>query len=233
MELNKIIQWDCIEVLKTLDDNSIDLVLTDPPYKFHRGRTWIGAKRKYLTEWMPKIWTNEHTDIYTDEFIELLLQKLKKPNMLFFCNKGQIKEVLALSDKYKLNFDILVLCKTCPAPLCNNQWLPDKEYAIHLYKGIPVYWNYKTKRTFRTITNWQNKKIPHPTVKPLQMVEDIVKNVSKEWDVILDCYMGSGTTAVACKKNNRNFIGIEILPEFVELAEKRLKELDIEQQALF
>lgn len=236
MELNKIYNADCLEILRggVINDNSIDLVLTDPPYKFEWHERWIGKDRKYLAEWMNKIWTTLDTDIYTNEFIELLLKKLKIPNMLFFCNKAQLKDLLDIAKRYDLRFDILVLCKTAPTPLCNNQWLPDKERAVHLYKWIPVRWNYHTKRTFRVAPNFKDTWINHPTVKPINAIEDILRNLTDEWDTVLDCYLWSGTTAVACKKLNRNFIGIEINPEYVELAERRLKELDIiNQQRLF
>ena len=66
--------------------------------------------------------------------MDLLISKLKNPNIVFFCNKAQIKDILDIAERYNLRFDILVLCKTAPTPLCNNQWLPDKERAIHLYK---------------------------------------------------------------------------------------------------
>jgi hypothetical protein len=87
---------------------------------------------------MTNIGTNLDTNIYHKEFIDLLLSKLKTPNMIFFCNKAQIPEILDVAKSYKLNFDILVLCKTAPAPLTNNQWLSDKEYAIHLHKHAKV-----------------------------------------------------------------------------------------------
>ena len=66
------------------------------------------------------------------------------------------------------------------------------------------------------------------------MIERLIKISSNEWDTVLDCYLWSWTTAVACKKLNRNFIGIEINPEYVELAESRLREVDkLKQQTLF
>lgn len=236
MEKNQIITGDCIEILKGewIADKSIDLVLTDPPYKFEGHGRGMSKDRKYLCKEMDKIGTNLKTNIYTDEFIELLLKKLKQPNMVFFCNKAQILDILEKAKKYNLNFDILVLCKTAPTPLCNNQRLPDKEYAIHLYKWIPVRWSYKTKRTFRVAPNFKDTSIDHPTVKPLETIQDIIRNITDEWDTVLDCYLWSWTTAVACKNTNRNFIGIEINPEYVQIAKNRLKEVDrINQQRLF
>ena len=80
----------------------------------------------------------------------------------------------------------------------------------------------------------KEKYVWHPTQKPLEMIERLIKISSNEWDLVLDCYLWSGTTAVACKNTNRNFIGIEINPEYVEIAKNRLKEVDrINQQRLF
>jgi hypothetical protein len=87
---------------------------------------------------MAKIKSDTETDIYTKEFFELLLQKQEKPNMVFFCNKLQIPDILDRAREYEMNFDILILCKTAPAPLTQGQRLPDREYAIHLRKQIPI-----------------------------------------------------------------------------------------------
>lgn len=64
----------------------------------------------------------------------------------------------------------------------------------------------------------------HPTQKPLALMEFCLQNYSKENDLILDCFLGSGTTAVACKKLNRRFIGIEISSDYCKIAEDRLKQ---------
>lgn len=210
-------------------------MITDPPYEFESHGRGLAKHRTYLNVEMKKIWTDLDTDIYWSwEFIESLIKVCKHPNIVLFCNKAQIPEILNQAKQHNLNFDILCLCKTAPTPLTNNQWLPDKEYAIHLHKQAPVRWNYKTKHTFWVKPNFKDKRYNHPTVKPLDIVEDIIRNCSDEWDTVLDCYLGSWTTAVACKKLNRNFIGIEINPEYVELAESRLREVDkLKQQTLF
>ena len=62
----------------------------------------------------------------------------------------------------------------------------------------------------------------HATVKPLELIKTIVKASSNEGDIVLDCFMGSGTTAVACKELNRNFIGIEREQKYIDIANKRL-----------
>jgi site-specific DNA-methyltransferase (adenine-specific) len=71
-------------------------------------------------------------------------------------------------------------------------------------------------------------------MKDIKVIQHLVELLSNEWDLVLDCYLWSWTTAVACKNTNRNFIGIEINPEYVEIAKNRLKEVDrINQQRLF
>jgi len=221
MELNKIYCWDCFEIMQQIPDGSIDLILTDPPYKLHAGR----AERKYQSEWMATIKSNMETDIYTKEFFETLLKKTKKPNMVFFCNKMQIPDILDRARENDLNFDILVLCKTAPAPLTQWQWLPDREYAIHLRKWIPIRWNYQTKHWFRIAPNFKDTKVKHPTVKPLNVIKDIIMNLTDKWDVVLDPFIGSGTTAIACTQLERNYIWCEISEEYCKLANSRLEPL--------
>lgn len=75
------------------------------------------------------------------------------------------------------------------------------------------------------------RKNNHPTVKPVKLMEYLIKLVSPEGSTVLDCFLGSGTTGVACAKLNRNFIGIELNPEYIEIAEKRLKPY-LEQEML-
>jgi DNA modification methylase len=64
---------------------------------------------------------------------------------------------------------------------------------------------------------------PHPAPFPIELVDNIVKSCSEEGSVVLDCYMGSGTTAVSCKKLNRNFIGIEISEEYIQMTKSRIE----------
>ncbi|WP_226810853.1 DNA-methyltransferase [Bacteroides cellulosilyticus] len=68
----------------------------------------------------------------------------------------------------------------------------------------------------------------HPTQKPVEVIEKLITDSTKEGDLVLDCFMGSGTTAVAAKKLNRNFIGYEIQEKYIEIAKRRLMQVDLE-----
>jgi site-specific DNA-methyltransferase (adenine-specific) len=75
-------------------------------------------------------------------------------------------------------------------------------------------------------------KTEHPTEKPLNLIEHLVEIHSNEDDCVLDCFMGSGTTGVACHQTNRNFIGIELEPKYYEIAKERIKEAKAQRRLI-
>lgn len=126
------------------------------------------------------------------------------------------------------NFEILIWNKTNPLPTYHNTYLSDKEYCLYFKKkGYCNPQNYEDARTvFLSSTNIKDKrKYGHPTIKPLDFIRKIIRNSSKENDVILDCFIGSGTTAVACIYENRNYIGFEINKNYYDIAIKRVREV--------
>lgn len=139
-------------------------------------------------------------------------------------------------NKQDLNFEILVWNKPNVMPLYNHQYLNDVEYCLY-FRGAGVCnpQSYEDARTvFRNPTNKVDKFFfHHPTCKPLNIIETLVRNSSKENDLVLDCFLGSGTTAVACKELNRNYIGIEINPKWYKVAIDRLDGCDANGQTSF
>lgn len=131
--------------------------------------------------------------------------------------------------------EILVRCKTNPQPTTNNVWLPDVEYCLYFReKGVKLNDGYDLKsKWYLGAINQRDKKLyNHPTIKPLDLVERHIKETTQVGDVVLDAFLGSGTTAVACKELERNFIGFEINKEYYEIAIDRLKGVNqIEKQA--
>ena len=124
-------------------------------------------------------------------------------------------------------FDILVWCKTNPTPFCNNIWLPDIEYCICFREnGTKLNNGYELKSKFHvSSTNMKDKKLyKHPTIKPLELVKRHILHSTNEGDTVLDCFMGSGTTGVACKELGRNFMGVELNKEYFEIAKQRIEE---------
>lgn len=102
----------------------------------------------------------------------------------------------------------------------------NESYLSNVIKGVKSF-NVFSKREL-----YLNDGKCHPTQKPLELMERFILDATKEKDVVMDCFMGSGTTGVACKRNNRRFIGFEISEEYFEIAKERInkqrKELKID-----
>ena len=126
------------------------------------------------------------------------------------------KQLFSLIDyfqKKKCNWNLLTWHKTNPIPTCGNKYLSDTEYCLFFReKGVKLYGSFDTKFTYYvTHSNMKDKKqFHHPTIKPLEIVKNHIINSTQENDLVLDCFMGSGTTAMACKELNRNFLGFEL-----------------------
>ena len=228
LELNKIHQGDALHKLKEIKDKSVDLVIIDPPYLIEN--TKAGGKSplaKSIQGINNQIKEHNITNGYNLEILKELLRVMKKTNIYIWCNHKQIPEYLDFFvTKNNCSFDILIWNKTNAMPLFNNKYLTDKEYCLYFRKGAfcnPN--NYQDAKTvFYQPINVKDKKLwKHPTIKPLNIIETLIKNSSKENEIVLDCFIGSGTTAVASIKTNRNFIGIELEEEYVNIASQRIQ----------
>jgi DNA modification methylase len=222
-------QGDCLEIMKDIPNNSIDLVVIDPPYLIENTKAGGNSKlAKSIQGMNNEIKENNLTNGFDIKCLDELFRVMKKPNIYIWCNHKQIPMYLDYFVKEKdCSFDIIIWNKTNAMPLFNNKYLTDKEYCLYFRKG--GYCNPNSYIDAKTVyyqpINIKDKRLyNHPTIKPLNIIETIIKNSSKENDTILDCFMGSGTTGVACKKLNRNFIGIELDKEYYEIAKKRMEE---------
>lgn len=234
-ELNKIYNEDCFEGMKQIPDNSINLIVTDPPYELHYGGGGSINKVKKLKSSLKQLETADIISGYDIATFANEVQRLqgKNINAYFWCNKKQIPEYFNVYvNGLNCKFDILCWHKKNALPTYSNKYLSDTEYCLHFYKGKGQTHPecYEDAKTYDvSIINYQDKKkYYHPTIKPLYWMEKIIKNSSIEGDIILDPFMGSGTTAVACLKNNRKFIGFEINQEFYNTSLNRIENYDKE-----
>lgn len=222
LEYNKIYNMDCMEGIKLLDDNSIDLVVIDPPYKLNLNKVRkTNTFNNYANELL------ELKDGFDLKVLDLLIQKMKKINIYIYCSKRQVKELLDYFMSKGCNYELLTWHKMNPSPLTNNNYLPDTEYIVFAReRGVRLNGNYHTKRKYYISGTNQidKKKYKHPTIKPLPLIENHIENSSNPNDVVLDCFAGSGTTLVGAINKGRRFIGFEINEEYFKIAEKRIKE---------
>lgn len=239
MELqNKIYCGDSLELIKQIPDKSIDLVYTDPPYllpysishTIKNSIDWTNLKKTTLKiRRMEKQLVEANiTEFNITEFLELSIRIQKKINMYIWCSKYQLIDIFKFIEKYNLIYYILVWCKTNPLPSYSNNYNNDKEICL-LIKEKKVYLQPKDFRSgfsyFVQPLNQKDKsKYKHPTIKPLNIVKTMIENSTHEGDLVFDPFLGSGTTAVACYKLNRKYLGIEKNKDFFDVAVKRIEE---------
>ena len=219
---------DCYDILKQMKSKSVDLVVIDPPYEIGKsdgGPCGLGGNKKYRSELI-------NLDIcsgFDFKILDELCRVLKKINIYIWCNAAQIPKYFEYFKDKTNSFNIISWHKSNPIPTYMNHYLPDTEYCLFFREdGVHTYGNYNTLKTYYVSSiNKKDKDLyGHPTIKPLNIIENLVINSSKENEVVLDCFMGSGTTGVACKKLNREFIGIEINKDYFNIAKKRIESID-------
>lgn len=229
----KLIKGDCLVEMRKIPDGSIDLIVTDPPYLIDTsgGQGSVNEILK-LDKSLKDLKRNQ--DITTGYDIEALADIVNRVqggdiNAYFWCNKVQVPEYFRVYvEKLKCKFDILCWHKNNALPTYSNKYLSDTEYCLFFHKGkgrtFPK--SYEEAKTWwvENINHKDKELFGHPTIKPLRMIEQLIRNSSKEGDVVLDMFMGSGTTGVACKNLDRAFVGIEIDEKYFSIAQERISE---------
>ena len=215
LELNKIYNTDCLEFMRSMPDSCVDLVVTDPPYEIHTKGGGLGRRPVYENGALGKI--SQGFD--AEATLEQVARICKKINIFIFCSTKQKPRIMNWGYERDCNVAELAWYKPNAAPFTNNTFKSDLENIIYIReKGV------KIKGISRLFThNCGKSKYGHPTEKPLEIIEKLILTASNEGDLIFDPFMGSGTTAAACKELNRNFIGCEIEAKYCEIAEKRLR----------
>ncbi len=217
----QLYQGDCLEVMKNIPDKIVDLVLTDPPYRMtKRGKSC-------RPNWMPdNMGSNVFDGDIPDfkEWLKLCYDKLNnKTHLYIFTNTVSLQDILnsATNVGFKLH-NVLTMIKDTGMP--NRWYYKQTELVLFLRKGEAKPINDYTSR------DWFNATMPkakdgklHITQKPLDVIEKLLTNSSFESQTILDPFMGSGTTGIACLNTARNFIGIEKDEGYFKIAKDRIE----------
>jgi DNA modification methylase len=219
--INKVICGDCLEVMKDMPDKCVDLVLTDPPYNFESQGGGLFKKRGNLQ----RIEDSFGSDFKPERLLDECERITKSMHGYFWCSKAIVRNYLNWAQDREYGFNILTWHKSNPIPANNNNFLPDTEYCIFIRgkgttfnQGLPF--NNYTKYTITSL----EKREDHPTPKPLDLIKKYMKISSNEGDIILDPFLGSGTTAVAAKQLGRKYVGIEISEKYCEISRQRLRQ---------
>lgn len=221
----KLFHGDCLELLKDISDNSIDLIVTDPPYKTISGGNSNGAnsvRPKGMLDGNRKLFKYQ-TTIKISEWMPELFRVLKNGSHAYiFTNALNMQEMLCESEKagFKLH-NILVWEKNNCTP--SQFYMKNCEYVLFLRKGTARYINnIGDSKTVHQYNNILGKKT-HPCEKPVPLLKFYISNSSNENDIVLDPFMGTGSCAIACKELNRNFIGFELDKNFFDIAQEKVR----------
>jgi len=204
----------------------VNHIITDPPYNISKENNFSTLKnpRKGVDfgEW------DKHFDLFSwvGKFEKILD---KNGSMIVFCSYRYISYIISEMEKNNLEVkDILVWKKSNPMPRnINRRYVQDMEFAIWAVKKNSK-WVFNKgdspylRGLFETSLVSGKEKTSHPTQKSLALMERILKIHTNENEIVLDPFMGSGTTGVACLNLNRKFIGIEFCEEYFNIAKKRL-----------
>jgi len=213
MELNKIYNLDCIEFLKSVSTKSVDIIITDPPYNIN-----LKPQRK-------KTKSIENDNLPKKDFILFLnkvfkeIKRILKDNkfLFIFCGWSTIPEFREVLDKY---FKL----KSMPIWVKNNFGIgyytrPQYEPCLFYFKGEPK----PLKNPVSDVWKFNKVSKPiHSCEKPISLIKFIIKNFSNKNDIVLDPFMGSGSTAIAAHHLKRQYIGSEINTKYCEIINKRL-----------
>lgn len=239
----KLYNGDALEILKQLDEKSIDLIFADPPYNLS-GENHLTCKNGKLTKCDKGSWDQlEDIQEFNQKWIEECVRVLKDNGTIWISgtlhNHPSIGIILKKLNLWIIN-DIIWFKPNAPPLIQKNRFVPSTELIWIASKSKKYYFNYemavklnngKQMRNLWEIPAERHKTI-HPTEKPEKLLERILLIGSKEGDIVLDPFMGSGTTGVVAKRLQRNFIGIEIDETFFKIAEKRIKETTIQQNLI-
>jgi DNA modification methylase len=222
---------DAYEILPTIADKSVDLVLIDPPYEYYisgGGAGFMGTSLEKLNNvTKPKSVLAQGFELSI--FYEIL-RVLKNPNILCFCSVAQVSKIMSWYKNKGFNPQLLVWYKSNAAPLVNNTFLPDLEYIVSVRRKAKLYGSVAQKSKVKRCP-FDTSGFKHPTIKPIALIQELLVNCSAEGDTVLDCFMGSGTTGVACEQMKRKFIGIEIISKYFDIACRRI-DAEYNQQKL-
>lgn len=253
MELNKIHLGDCIEMVQRLDDESVDLIIADPPYnvgkdfgnesdKWKKVSEYVAWSKAWIDACLPKLKSTGSFFIYGIHHYQCYIQchlyerELKyRRQIIWFYENGfsGYKNTLAAnyepllwfskSDTYTYHTirEPYKSTERLKNPITKNGkvWIPNPDG-----KQAGDVWNIPVLAGKR----FENEKVAHPTQKPLAICDRLIKHFSNPGNLVLIPFAGSGSECVSATANKRDFVAFEINPQFIDIANRRLENIQTE-----
>ncbi len=228
----QLIKGDCLEKLKEIPDNSINLILCDPPYNLSKYSTgnmkfdWRCDRNNDIAEW-------DEIELNPADFLEEFKRVIKpNGNIFIFTSYNLIGKWHEIFDPEFDTFQFMVWHKTNPVPnFRKTSFLNSCELIVGLWNKGHV-WNFKSQAEMHNffespicMGEERLKNPKHPTQKPVKLLKHIIEIGSNPNDIVLDMFMGVGSTGVAAVETGRKFIGIELDENYYRAAKNRLKKM--------
>ena len=223
MEINKVYCMDCLEGLKEIPNESIDLILTDTPYGINFKSNMDTKNRFDFIE------NDDNLDFF-EPFIKEAFRVLKDNTCLYlFCRFDNYPFFYNIVKKYGFNIKNCLVWEKNKAlgglGDMESSFLNNYEFILFAMKGRRILFKNRIGRQFGlvkddTISN--PSQLLYPTQKPVQILRKLIKISTNKNDLVLDCFCGSGSVLLASKQLKRNFIGMDVNPKAVDIANSRL-----------
>ena len=223
LAINEIYNIDYFIGIEQIENKSIDLLLTDPPYLHVKG----GMKSKQFNvgcRSSDSFVVKKMSDFGEEKinlFLDSIKPKMKLINMYMFSSKLQVPYYLNWAIKNKCQYDILVWDKESKGIISRKFFANNSEYIIRIYKkGLNQLEDINLYQKIHKFKRLRNKV--HEAEKPVELLKRFILLSSNEGDLVFDAFLGSGTTAIACIDTNRNFLGFEIDKNYYKIAKNRI-----------
>lgn len=207
-----------------MPDKSVDFILTDPPYMLNlrgAGRNRITLAAQKVAQKISAFAQGFDIDATFVEFERVC----RRVNICIFCSNKQISSIMSWWENKGYMVTLLVWDKPCPLPCCNHKYVENLEFIVYVRSKGSTFNNLGYKMHFKTFhyPSMKSKNRLHHTEKPQDLLRHLIRMHTKEGDTVLDPFGGSFSTAMACRSENRKFVGCELCPDFFSKAVERLK----------
>ena len=222
-----LICGDCKVSLKEIETESVDLLVTDPPYKVtsRGGFGTSGGMFKKKINRQGRVF--RHNDIDCEEYASEFYRILKDGSHCYvMTNNVNLIHMLNVFTAAGFHF-IKSLIWDKGNKIMGHYYMSQYEYILFFRKGRGFKINHCGTSDILRIkykkTKGKDGQNLHDTEKPVELMQILIENSSKENDIVIDPFMGIGSTGIACKKSNRKFIGIELDEEYFQIAQERIR----------
>lgn len=229
MKTDTIINGDAYQLIKDIPDKSVDLIYTDIPYL---GK--MSKQNSSFYKFENIINVNKFYDGIDLSIIADFFRVMKKTNLYIWCSNNQIFPICNYISKggYKASMKLLIWYKTNVCRMNKHQYLTDLEYCLYFTQGqgINDIGRFMSRIYISNTNMKENQEYGHCTTKHYEMVKEHILASSKQGDLILDPFSGSGTTCVVCKNEKRHYLGFEIDKKYYQSSIDRLNGMTIDDK---